>query len=149
MQEEVYRELMVRRAQLRQRWEALLRIERTSSPLANPDALVFMMDWTLDRIWEALNQAGPRGDGAGGQVSCGCGLNPLLSYFTSMEQALLESLVLAQAAVATQSPGQREVELVELKRLIASEAARELAAFCAVCQRRPREIARVAQALEG
>ncbi len=148
MQEEVYRALTARRAQVRQRWEALLRIERTSSPLANPDALVFMMDWTLNRIGEALRQPHPSVDDGLARVSCGCGLNPLLFYFTSLEQALIEGLVLAQATIATPGPGQREAELAELKGLIAAEATREIAAFCAVCQRRPREMARVAQALE-
>jgi hypothetical protein len=62
MQESLMQPLRALRFQTRVRWEALLRTERTSSPLANPDSLVHLLDWTLDEIFHAL--ACPAGIGA-------------------------------------------------------------------------------------
>src|ERR1043165_8780861 len=99
MQEELVHALRARRTETRARWEALLRIERVNTPLANPDALVFMIDWTLDEVFGSLLQPPPRRRGghvdcAAIRAACPCGRNPLLAYFAAGEQALEEALIL-------------------------------------------------------
>ena len=59
MHEKTIRALQARRAQIRTRWEALLRIEKVTTPLANPDTLVFALDQSLDDIFTALLQPPP------------------------------------------------------------------------------------------
>lgn len=130
MQPAIIRVLAERRPCLRRRWEAALRAGRVSSPLANPDTLVFMMDWTLDRVFAALeNDGGPARPGGDRQSLCPCGLNPLLAYFEALETVLLAEL----------PPGPDETEPARsaLRGAVARVADREIAAFCAVCQRRP------------
>lgn len=136
MQEEVFRSLCARRPQLRQHWETLLRTERASSPLANPEALVFMMDWTLDRVFEALKMSDGRLHAVGAKPECTCGLNPLLTYFVTMEQVLTEGLVLSQVEISHGPAGCHEADLAHLKNAIEYIANREIGAFCAVCQHR-------------
>jgi hypothetical protein len=112
------------RAQLRARWEALLRARPACSPLAHPDTLVHLLDTTLDALFAALRRpaTGPRRPArlpaatpcAG---SCRCGLNPLLAYFAAGELALRE----------TAGPP----ALCHALRRIARE---ELGTFCSLCQ---------------
>jgi hypothetical protein len=54
MQECLIRSLSIRRREIHRRWEVLLRLERPETPLANPDALVHMIDWTLDTVFDDL-----------------------------------------------------------------------------------------------
>ena len=96
MNAELIRTLKAMRPQIRARWETLLRIERLHTPLANPDTLVFMFDPTLDSVLAALpghpvRSAGPR-------PTCRFANNPMRVYFTALEQALLEALILVQAS---------------------------------------------------
>src|SRR3954462_4663597 len=103
MQEELVRALRDRRAETRARWEALLRIEKVNTPLANPDALVFMIDWTLDEVFGALlrplssRRRPAKFENHRPRPECPCGRNPLLAYFAAGEQALEEALILEQA----------------------------------------------------
>jgi hypothetical protein len=142
MQEELVRALRAQRAETRARWETLLRIERVNTPLANPDALVFMIDWTLDEAFNELQhphirRRGPRAvDGTTARASCPCGRNPLLAYFAAGEQALEETLILEQARVTPVDPVQRDTAFCELKTTVRDIARREIEAFCAVCQYR-------------
>jgi hypothetical protein len=136
MQEEVFNSLRARRPQMRQHWETLLRTERASSPLANPEALIFMMDWTLDRVFEALRFTTHRLQGAPARPDCTCGLNPLLVYFATMEQVLIEGLVLTQVELSHRPAHRHEADLAFLKLAIEYIASREIGAFCAVCQHR-------------
>lgn len=128
--------LATQRARLRADWERRLRAQRMSSPLANPDALVYLMDWTFDRIFEALNESERRVEIRHREVHCECGLNPLLAYFAMAEAALIEALQTAQARRGVGFASQSESELVRLKQAVSAVANRELAAFCAVCQHR-------------
>lgn len=134
MQEEVLSSLLARRPQLRQHWETLLRTERASSPLANPEALIFMMDWTFDRVFEALKFSSSRLHGAHPRPDCTCGLNPLLVYFATMEQVLIEGLVLTQVELSHRPAHRHEADLAWLKLAIEYIASREIGAFCSVCQ---------------
>ena len=87
--------LQAMRPQIRARWEALLRIERLHTPLANPDTLVFMFDLTLDEVLSALPGRPVRS--AGPRPVCRYDSNPMRAYFPALEQALLEALIHAQA----------------------------------------------------
>jgi hypothetical protein len=134
MQADVFRVLATRRSQLRQRWELRLRAERMSSPLANPDALIHLMDWTLDRVFAQLNTMGGRTEARHREAHCACGLNPLLAYFAIAEAVLVEALHTEQVRQRPEFARQCDSELVRLKQAVAQVANREIAAFCAVCQ---------------
>lgn len=128
------------RFQTRARWDALLRTERSNSPLANPDSLVHLLDWTLDEIFRALER--PAGHRRVARLSsdyrhhCPCGRNPLLAYFAAGEQAMREALILAQSAMVNLTPVERDVALEELNLVLAQISRQEIEAFCGVCQHR-------------
>lgn len=138
MQETLVSALRAQRPQVRVRWEDLLRAERANTPLANPDALVHLLDWTLDEIFRTLEHLPSRRRPLRPPAAavCPCGRNPLLLYFAAGEQALQESLVLAQAAIEHLEPVERDVALTELNLVIHQIARREIEAFCGVCQHR-------------
>lgn len=131
------------RPTLRSLWESLLRAEPVSSPLANPDVLVLMMDWTLDELEAAMRHAPSRRRRPPARAGtppdgCECRMNPLLIYFRTAEAALdrvLEELPLpvdeGEAAIFT-----REAFVADARRALRHVSAREIATFCAVCQHR-------------
>lgn len=121
------------------RWEALLRAEPVTSPLALPDALVHLIDTTLEEIFAGL--ANPAdvplqlaAEKRPAPPSCACGRNPFLAYFTAGRQAVLEGLILAQAACAPLDPVRRDASLNELNDVLHRLMTREVEAFCGVCQ---------------
>ena len=130
---------------MREHWEALLRAEPVSSPLGHPDALVHLINWTLDEIFTAIgnplarHRAGGTRFGADEPAHCPCGRNPLLAYFTAGEQAMHEALVLAQAASAPLDPLERDASFDELNLVLQHISRREIEAFCGVCQFRVRD----------
>ena len=143
MQDELVRALRARRAEIHERWEALLRIEKVNTPLANPDALVFMINWTLEECFATLRPAhgrrdhGLATDRSATKPECPCGRNPLLAYFAAGEQAIEEALILEQAGASAIDPVQRDEAFAELKRAVREIARREIEAFCSLCQFRP------------
>lgn len=127
--------MLARRPDLRQNWERLLRIEKTISPLAHPDALVHLLDTTLDEVFRDLAQRSPRRHASRAQAPhCPCGRNPLLAYYAAGRQALREALVSAQAANPGLSGHARDEDLQILNEVFDHIARREIEAFCAVCQ---------------
>ncbi len=141
MQEDLIRALRDRRGDLRARWETLLRIERVNTPLANPDALVFMIDWTCDELFAALSHPAARrrtgrAQETAARPECPCGRNPLLTYFAAGEQAMEEALILEQASRPTLEPTERDAAFAELQLAVREIARREIESFCAVCQHR-------------
>lgn len=145
MQESLVSALRAQRIQVRARWEALLRVEPVGTPLGHPDALVHLIDWTLDEIFTALTNPlarhrSSRTRGGGDESShCPCGRNPLLSYFAAGEQVMHEALILAQAASSNLDPLERDTAFQELNLVLQQIARREIEAFCGVCQFRTRE----------
>jgi hypothetical protein len=136
--------LSSRRREIRQRWDSLLRLERIETPLANPDVLVYMIDSTLNRIFDEL-----RGRKAfiGGEPSssvallradCPCGKNPFLGHFLAGEQAVLEALVLTQSGDASLDPAHRSDAVAELYFTINAIARGEIETLCSLCKNRPR-----------
>jgi len=142
MQETLVTSLRTRRPHIRARWEDLLRIERASSPLAHPDALVHLIDWSLDEIFQALadplaqRHPARRLSQDGHRNECACGRNPYLAYFAAGEQAVHEALILAQVAVTALKPSDRDNTLEEINHVLQHLAHREIEAFCGVCQYR-------------
>ncbi len=121
-------------------WEVLLRAEPASSPLGNPDTLVFMMDGTLDMFFTAIHSPGPRRWLARHPLlckslgeTCPCRRNPLLHYFVSGEQALLaiSGQVLADTA---EGPEEEERILSETQLTFHYLAQYELQTFCDLCR---------------
>lgn len=128
--------LTAQRPDIHRRWEALLRVEPVSSPLGDPETLKHMIDYTLDTLFSALKTTTPHrspSSCAAKRALCKCGRNPLLAYFIAGEQALLETLVLAQTAVPDSSEN-RAAAALELKESLAYVAHREIETFCALCQ---------------
>jgi hypothetical protein len=140
MQEDFLRALEARRNEIHSRWEALLRIERVNTPLANPAALVFMLDWSLDQVFAQLGRMRARrrtvrhSATAVHRFHCPCGRNPYLAYFEAGNQALVEALVLAQAARPGLDSDERDLALADLKVCMHDISQREIESFCSVCQ---------------
>lgn len=139
MHSSLLRELQQRRFSIRARWEALLRAEPVVSPLGHPDALVHLIDTTLEEIFAGLEHASDSpapGNGRAPSTNplCRCGRNPLLAYFTAGHQAMLEGLILAQSASAPIAPSHRDSSLRELTAFLHAIATREIEAICGVCQ---------------
>ena len=132
--------LTARRPQVHARWDDLLRAEKVSTPLANPDALVHLIDWTLDEVFRTLQslptRRRPLRAPSRHDLDCPCGRNPLLIYFAAGEQALQESLVLSQAKGIHLDPAERDSALQELNLALRHIASREIGAFCSLCQLR-------------
>jgi hypothetical protein len=124
MQEAFIRTLSARRVQIRARWEAFLRIERVNTPLANPDALVYLFDQTLDEVFAKLRDPSPRH--TLGPLEPASGKNPLVAYFIAGEQALLEALVFAQADSQELDPAERDADLATLKSIMRTIARRDI-----------------------
>lgn len=111
--------------------------------MAHPDTLVHLMDWTLDRLFDELNQphfrrplenGAPRSVGLG----CVCGKNPLLTYFSTAELAIVETLLVDEEDLADIDGFERSNSLDQLKAALHAVARREIDSFCAVCQSRVR-----------
>jgi len=101
------------------------------------------MDWTLDQLMNELRQSHyrrhlGRNETRGKQQQCVCGLNPLLAYFSAVEQAIIEILFLADGELSELSSIERGASLEDLKSALHEVARRDIDSFCAVCQSRER-----------
>lgn len=121
-------------------WEVLLRAEPATSPLGNPDTLVFMMDRTLDAFFTSIQSPAPRRWLARYPLlcrplndTCPCTRNPLLQYYVSGEQALL---AIAGQTVADMAVGPEEEAriLSEVQLAFHYQAQYELQTFCDLCR---------------
>jgi hypothetical protein len=139
MQASLLRELVSRRFAIRARWEALLRAEPVTTPLGLPDALVHLIDTTLEEIFASLaersHETATHGDDSYcADPLCHCGRNPYLAYFGAADQAMREALILSQVASAPLDPVERDASLEELNGVLKQISGREIEAFCGVCQ---------------
>ena len=139
MRAELIEALRARRADIRGRWADLLRAHRANTPLANPEALVHLLDWTLGDFLAALAHRPcarrPRSS-ATLQTACPCQQNPLLVYFTVGRQAVQEALIHAQAALPSLDPLERDASLEEINLVLSAIAVREIRTLCGVCRQR-------------
>ena len=112
-----------------------MRIEKAQSPLAHPDALVYLLDTTLDEVFRGLAQRSlPRHPSRASVPECPCGRNPLLAYYAAGRQALREVLVRVQAMTPGLTVVARDADLQLLDEVFDQIARREIEAFCAICQ---------------
>jgi hypothetical protein len=121
-------------------WEVLLRAETPTSPLGNPDTLVFMMDGTLDSFFTAIHSPAPRRWLARYPLlcrplndTCPCTRNPLLHYFVSGEQALLAIAGQALTDISAKPEEEKRV-LSEVQMAFHYLAQYELQTFCDLCR---------------
>lgn len=125
-------------------WEALLRVSPVVTPLGHPDSLVHLIDWSLDEIFSKLTNPLPplaaEEPGVIRDVMCSCGRNPFIAYFDAGRQAMQESLVLVQAAMAPIDPELRDGSLRELGEVLRAISRQEIESFCGVCQFRSSEM---------
>ncbi len=153
MQRALLAELHRRRFSIRARWDTLLHTEPVTSPLANPDALVHLIDTTIDEILTTLGNPAafptplPTYGRQREEPHCPCGRNPLLAYFAAGAQAMREGLILSQAALAPLDPRERDASLAELNTVLEDICRREVEAFCGVCQFRHALAVRPSEAL--
>ncbi len=140
MHDSILISLRAHRLQLCSRWETLLRQEPVRSPLASPDVLRHLMNWTLDEIFQTVAQTRARRRKkirlASGQSPCPCGMNPLEIYFNCLDSALTE-FVEGKFSHAG-APGFTDAELIaqDVRNALAVVRAREIEQFCSVCQHR-------------
>jgi hypothetical protein len=143
MKESWILELDAQRLEIRRRWTEILRLERTDEPMADPENLLHLIDWTLKGVFAALRSRKVYHGGALPpkvvelREGCRCGHNPYLSHFLAGEQALIEALARAQAREAPLDTSDRESSLTELYMVIHAVARSEVELFCSICQRSP------------
>lgn len=149
MQESILADLNAMRPRLRARWRALLQEVPVTSPLAAPEVLAHLMDWTLDEVFKLLTSPptrrrarspAPLASANPPLPSCSCGRNPLDAYFTCLTQALAETTQACWEKLESRPPGERDVLVTETKLAVSTVTIREMETFCAVCRHaRPKE----------
>lgn len=132
MNAELVHALSSRRSEIQTRWETFLRLEPVASPLAHPDTLVFGIEGALREIFALLWH--PSAEAGHGAVTCACGRNPLGAFFVAGEQALLEALVLVQAAHPATTAAVRAQALEDLRCAVRHVAHRETSLLAGLCQ---------------
>ncbi len=132
------------RAEIKGKWETLLRTAPATTPLGNPDTMVFLMDESLQQLFSLfrsksarpwLSRRRPAHPGAG--MSCHCRLNPLINYFIAGEAALAfaaQGLPRSRHHLDDVAATTCVDELLLTFRFLAR---REIHAFCGVCQFSP------------
>lgn len=131
MEETLLSALQQRRNEIRTRWDALMRLERADTALANPDTLAFLFDQTLDEVPAKL--PGKPVAPIRRRPTCQCGCNPMRVYFPALEQALLETLILVQTEMPELAPRARLDSVTELCTTLRRIARREIAVFDEIC----------------
>jgi hypothetical protein len=131
-------ELAARRAAIKQAWERKLRHEPVTSPLANPDTLVLLMDRTLEDLGAALSlrcrSAAGEPANRGMRAGCLCGLNPLLAYFRVAASVLPAVMSHGADRCPDLSAADYAACLQALQGELQSLATEEIRSFCAMCQ---------------
>lgn len=132
MKAELVHALSAQRASIVARWDAYLRIEPVTSPLANPDTLMFGADMVLNELFALLQQ--PAVPPVAPLADHSCGRNPLRAFYAAAEQALLETLIQVQSGDRTALARERINALDDLRHAIQSIARRDLEGLSALCR---------------
>lgn len=132
-------ELQARRPAIKDAWERRLRRESVTSPLANPDTLVMMMERTLDELFETLStselpEPGQKVRLSRDRIGCLCGLNPLLAYFRTLAATLCAVGTTEGKSFGLVDPESLAHCLDFTLECLREIARRDIVAFCAVCQ---------------
>jgi hypothetical protein len=106
--------------------------------MATPDTLAHLMDWAFDRISAELTRTPLKGRHTVRAAICPCGLNPLLAFFITAEEVLVEALFLEDLPCQALPSKAREMALAHLRDCVRRVGVREIEAFCAVCRQRER-----------
>ncbi len=132
------------RADIKRKWEVLLRAAPATTPLGNPDTLVYLMDESIRQLFSlfrsrSAHQWLARHPPATRLVDtdCHCRLNPLINYFIAGQAALAFA---AQAIPRSQHHLDDVAATVCVDELLLTFrflAHREIHAFCEVCQYSP------------
>jgi hypothetical protein len=131
--------LRARTSTIRDRWEALLRVEHVSGPLANPDTLTYLIPSSIDQILTKLAQPNSKpvsleAARALARPACNCGCNPYLAYYVAGEQALIEVFVQTQSE--TTNLTNREADLAAFFMTVRTLSTEDIEAFCEICTHR-------------
>lgn len=127
--------LRARSDAIRSQWEALLRVEYVSGPLANPDVLIYLIPGSLEKILSAVAKASRMSVSLQAAKlcvpRCECGNNPYSAYFIAAEQALAEAAVLVQSELP--APARRKSDIAAVMLAVRRLARAEIDAFCGAC----------------
>ena len=142
MQESIVSSLLGARQNLRTIWEKQLWSEPIRSPIANPDALIYLMEWTLNEFFARLRNETNLPVALTETVSpsidiealCSCGGNPFLSYFGSAHKAVISWTESTRSPLAGLSDEERGRCVRELLWGLETVARREIESFCSVCR---------------
>lgn len=138
MSSEILPHLRARRAVIHQQWETLLRVEPVSSPLANPEALKYLIPEALAEIFDTLDRpsrAPVSLQSAKACVpECPCGNNPYRAFYLAGERCLVEAVVLIQAELGLVE--RRQTDLAKVVYAIRRLARRDIDTFCGACSQR-------------
>ena len=134
-------------AEIKRKWEILLRAAPATTPLGHPDSLVFLMDESLQQLFalfrnksshQWLSRRTPSARPLG--MTCHCRMNPFINYFIAGQAAL---------AFVAQTVPRSEHHLDdlaftscvdELLLNFGALADREIRAFCDVCRYAPANV---------
>jgi hypothetical protein len=112
--------------------------------MANPDSLIYLMEWTLNELFARLRNEATDPVASEGRISrddrvaaiCDCGGNPFLSYFGSVRKAVLTWAGSTHSPIANLSGEERSRCVDEILSALEVIAKREIESFCSVCQYR-------------
>ncbi len=132
------------RAEIKRKWEVLLRAAPPTTPLGNPDALVYLMDESLAQLFSLFRSRSARTWLSHHppatrllDTNSHCRLNPLINYFIAGQAALAfaaQSVPRSRHHLDDVAATACVDELLVTFRLLAH---REIHAFCEVCQFSP------------
>ena len=130
--------LRARSPEIQRQWETLLRIEPVSGPLANPEALKYLIPEAIDEVFDTLTR--PTRAPVSLQVAkacvpeCPCGNNPYRAFYVAGERCLLEAVVLQQTQSA--AADRRHTDVAEVAYAVRRLARRDIDTFCGACSQR-------------
>lgn len=129
------------RAEIKRKWEVLLRAAPATTPLGHPDTLVFLMDESLQQLFLLCRSRSAHGwlsrrslATVGAGMTCHCRLHPLINYFIAGQAALAfvaQTVPRSQHHLDDLAATSCVDELLMIFRFLAD---REVRTFCEVCR---------------
>lgn len=127
------------RGTLCDRWEFLLRAEAASSPLANPEILVYKIPETYDEVLNRMALSTGPSLVRMPEPDCACGLNPFIVFFSAGQRAMEEAMLRAIHTVPHLSIADQSHAMTELHQILGKLRAKEIEILCSVCLLRHEE----------